>query len=89
MTGLAEQLALGGFLDQDIPRLGQAGADTKDLGRRIDMIELKVLRGPAAYALPTKHLDETSAPSLPPGLVVTASALGIGDNLRATGETRG
>jgi hypothetical protein len=61
MAGLAEQLALGGFLDQDVPGLvGQAGADTKDLGRRVDVIELKILRGSAAHAAATKHLDETS-----------------------------
>jgi len=60
MAGLAEQLALGGFRDQDVPRLGQASADTKALGRRVGVIELKVLGGPAAYALATKHLDEAS-----------------------------
>lgn len=38
MTGLAEQLALRGFLNQSIPRPGQLSADGKDLDRRIDVI---------------------------------------------------
>jgi len=33
---------------------------THALGRRVGVIELKVLGGPAAYALAAKHLDETS-----------------------------
>jgi len=51
MARLAEQLGLRGFLDQDVPRLGEASANGKDLGRRIDVIEFQVLRGSAAHAL--------------------------------------
>ncbi len=72
VAGLAEQLSLRGFFNQDVPRLGQASADGKDLGRRIDVIELQVLRGSAAHALATQQLDETITPSLLPGLVVAA-----------------
>jgi hypothetical protein len=72
VAGLAEQLSLRGLFDQDVPRLGEASTDGKDLGRRIDVIELQVLRGSAPYALATQHLDETIAPSLLPGPVVAA-----------------
>ena len=60
MAWTAEQLAFQGLFDQDVPRLGQAGADSKNLGRRVDVIELKVLSGSAAHAAATKQLDETS-----------------------------
>jgi hypothetical protein len=58
--------------DQDVPRFGQASADRKDLGRRVDVIELQVLSGSAAHAGTAKHLDEASTSSLFPGLVVAA-----------------
>jgi hypothetical protein len=69
MAWTAEQLAFQGLFHQDFPRLGQASADSKDLGRRLDVIELKVLSGSAARAAAIKHLDETSTPSLLPSLV--------------------
>ena len=72
MTGLAEQLALGGFLDQGIPRSRQARRYGELLGRRVDVIELKVLCGSAAYALAAKHLYKPVTPSGLPYLVVVA-----------------
>jgi hypothetical protein len=83
MTGLTEQLALRGFFNESVPRSGQRSADGKDLGRRIDVIELKVLRGAAAYALATKHLDKSIAPgSLPNFVVVALICCSILDHLR-------
>jgi hypothetical protein len=68
----AEQLAFQSLFDQGIPRPGQRNADGEDLGRGIDVIELKVLCGAAAYALAAQYLSQTSTSSLLPGLVVAA-----------------
>jgi hypothetical protein len=88
MAWTAEQLAFKGLFDQDVPRLGQASADSKNLGRWVDVIELKVLSGSAAHAAATKHLDETSTPSLLPGLVVAALIYrSIFDHLRLPRES--
>lgn len=72
VAGLAEQLALGGFLDQSIPPSRQARRYGELLGRWVDVIELKILRGSAAYAFATKHLNKPVAPGGLPYLVVVA-----------------
>jgi hypothetical protein len=89
MTGFAEQLALGGFLDQGIPRSRQARRYGELLGRRVDVIELKVLRGSASSTLATKHLDKPVAPgSLPYLVVVALICRSILDHLRLPQELR-
>ena len=66
----AEQLALEGFADQDIPRPGQARTDSEELRGRVDVIELKVFSRSAANAATVEHLDEFFAPLLPVSLYV-------------------
>jgi hypothetical protein len=70
VAGRAEQLALEGFADQDIPRPGQARTDSEELRGRVDVIELKVFSRSAANAATVEHLDEFFAPLLPVSLYV-------------------
>jgi hypothetical protein len=72
MARLAEQLALGGFFDQVIPRSRQARRYGEVLGRGVDVIELKVLCGSTSNTISTKHLDKPVTPGGLPYLVVAA-----------------
>jgi hypothetical protein len=74
--GLAQELALQGFLDQLVPATGQGLAYSEALGLGIDVVELKILGGTATGAASTEHVDEAFTPSLSPGLVVSPEVLG-------------
>jgi hypothetical protein len=76
VANFAEQLTFEGLGDQNVPRSGQASADSKGLGRRIDVVELKILCRSAARAATAEHVDELGTTAVPPGFVVAPQVLG-------------
>ena len=64
VTWGAEQLALHGFLDEQLPTSGEVRADREPLGRGVDVIERKIVGGAASGAPATEKLDELSFPTV-------------------------
>jgi hypothetical protein len=75
----AEQLALQGFFDQDIPGSRHASTHGEPLGSRIAVIELKILGRSTPDAAAAQHLDELCSAPLFSSLVVAACAAAVID----------